>query len=71
VTFGAFAFTEPLLGVGDTRTPMYLMGALVLDLFLIFDWGPFPRRRGRLVVVPRQLSERETAIQNLTFKTQL
>lgn len=42
MTFGAFAFTEPLLGVGDTRTPMYLMGALVLDLFLIFDWGAVP-----------------------------
>jgi putative MATE family efflux protein len=48
VMFGAFAFTGLLLGVGDTRTPMYLMGAsvlanAVLDPFLIFGWGPFPR----------------------------
>ncbi|MCD5407966.1 MATE family efflux transporter [Candidatus Bipolaricaulota bacterium] len=47
VMFGAFAFTGLLLGVGDTRTPMYLMGAsvlanAVLDPLLIFGWGPFP-----------------------------
>jgi len=45
--YGAFAFTGLLLGVGDTRTPMYLMGASVianaiLDPFLIFGWGPLP-----------------------------
>ncbi|MGY4707626.1 MATE family efflux transporter [Candidatus Bipolaricaulota sp. J31] len=45
--YGAFAFTGLLLGVGDTRTPMYLMGAsvianAVLDPFLIFGWGPLP-----------------------------
>ena len=47
VMFGAFAFTGLLLGVGDTKTPMYLMGAsvlanAVLDPLLIFGWGPFP-----------------------------
>ena len=47
VMYGAFAFTGLLLGVGDTRTPMYLMGASVLanailDPFLIFGWGPLP-----------------------------
>lgn len=45
--YGAFAFTGLLLGVGDTRTPMYLNGAsvllnAVLDPFLIFGWGPAP-----------------------------
>jgi putative MATE family efflux protein len=45
--YGAFAFTGLLMGVGDTRTPMYLMGAsvianAVLDPFLIFGWGPLP-----------------------------
>jgi len=45
--FGTFAFTGLLMGVGDTRTPMYLMGTsvvanAVMDPFLIFGWGPFP-----------------------------
>ena len=45
--FGTFAFTGLLMGVGDTRTPMYLMGTSVvanaiMDPFLIFGWGPFP-----------------------------
>lgn len=45
--FGTLAFTGLLLGVGDTRTPMYLMGTSVLanamlDPFFIFGWGPFP-----------------------------
>lgn len=45
--YGTFAFTGLLMGAGDTRTPMYLMGAsvianAVLDPVLIFGWGPFP-----------------------------
>lgn len=45
--YGAFAFTGLLLGVGDTRTPMYLNGAsvvlnAVLDPLFIFGWGPLP-----------------------------
>ncbi len=45
--YGAFAFMGLLMGVGDTRTPMYLIGAsvlanAVLDPLLIFGWGPFP-----------------------------
>lgn len=46
--YSAFALTGLLMGVGDTRTPMYLMGLSVaanalLDPFLIFGWGPFPK----------------------------
>ncbi len=45
--YGAFAFNGLLLGIGDTRTPMYLMGTSVvlnaaLDPLLIFGWGPLP-----------------------------
>ena len=45
--FGTFVVTALLNGVGDTVTPMILMGVsvglnLVLDPFLIFGWGPFP-----------------------------
>ena len=45
--FGTFVITALLNGVGDTVTPMILMGIsvalnLVLDPFLIFGWGPFP-----------------------------
>ena len=45
--FGTFVITALLNGVGDTVTPMILMGAsvavnLILDPFLIFGWGPFP-----------------------------
>jgi len=47
VMFGTFVVTALLNGVGDTVTPMILMGAsvglnLILDPLLIFGWGPFP-----------------------------
>ncbi|MGC9529368.1 MAG: MATE family efflux transporter [Candidatus Bipolaricaulaceae bacterium] len=46
--YASFAFTGLFMGVGDTRTPMLLMGAsivanAVLDPLLIFGWGPLPR----------------------------
>jgi putative MATE family efflux protein len=45
--FGMFVVTALLNGVGDTVTPMKLMGLSValntiLDPLLIFGWGPFP-----------------------------
>ena len=45
--FATFVVTALLNGVGDTVTPMILMGVsvglnLVLDPFFIFGWGPFP-----------------------------
>ena len=45
--FGIFVFTALLNAVGDTITPMKLIGAsvalnLLLDPLLIFGWGPFP-----------------------------
>jgi len=45
--YGSFAFMGLLMGIGDTRTPMYLIGGSVLlnavfDPVLIFGWGPFP-----------------------------
>ncbi|MGB2983700.1 MAG: MATE family efflux transporter [Candidatus Bipolaricaulia bacterium] len=45
--FGMFVLTALLNGVGDTVTPMILMGVsvglnLALDPFFIFGWGPFP-----------------------------
>jgi len=45
--FGMFVVTALLNGVGDTVTPMKLMGIsvalnILLDPFLIFGWGPFP-----------------------------
>jgi len=45
--YGSFAFMGLLMGIGDTRTPMYLIGSSVLlnailDPVLIFGWGPFP-----------------------------
>jgi putative MATE family efflux protein len=45
--FSTFLFAAMLNGVGDTVTPMLLMGVsvvanIVLDPFLIFGWGPFP-----------------------------
>jgi len=45
--FGTFVVTALLNGVGDTVTPMILMGVsvglnLILDPLLIFGWGPFP-----------------------------
>ena len=45
--FGTFVVTALLNGVGDTVTPMILMGFsvalnVVLDPLLIFGWGPFP-----------------------------
>jgi len=45
--FATFVVTALLNGVGDTVTPMILMGVsvglnLVLDPLLIFGWGPFP-----------------------------
>lgn len=47
VMYTAFAFMGLMLGVGDTRTPMYVLGASVvlnafLDPLLIFGFGPFP-----------------------------
>jgi len=47
LVFGTFVITALLNGVGDTVTPMILMGVsvvlnMVLDPFLIFGWGPFP-----------------------------
>lgn len=46
--YGMFAFSGLLVGVGDTKTPMYLMGLSVLtnailDPLLIFGWGPLPQ----------------------------
>ncbi len=45
--FGMFVVAALLNGVGDTVTPMKLMGVsvalnILLDPFLIFGWGPFP-----------------------------
>ena len=45
--FGMFIVTSLLNGVGDTMTPMKLMGVsvvlnIVLDPLFIFGWGPFP-----------------------------
>jgi putative MATE family efflux protein len=45
--FATFVVTALLNGVGDTVTPMILMGVsvglnLILDPFFIFGWGPFP-----------------------------
>jgi putative MATE family efflux protein len=45
--FGMFVITALLNGVGDTITPMKLMGISVVlntifDPLLIFGWGPFP-----------------------------
>ena len=47
ITFGTFVVTALLNGVGDTVTPMLLMGVSVavniaLDPLLIFGWGPIP-----------------------------
>lgn len=47
IMFAAFAFGGLLLGLGDTRTMMYITAGSVvlnalLDPFLIFGWGPFP-----------------------------
>jgi len=47
LVFGTFVITALLNGVGDTITPMILMGISVglniaLDPFFIFGWGPFP-----------------------------
>jgi len=47
ILFGTFVFTALLNAVGDTVTPMKLIGAsvvlnLVLDPLLIFGWGQFP-----------------------------
>lgn len=45
--FGMFVVTALLNGIGDTLTPMVLVGIsvalnTVLDPLLIFGWGPFP-----------------------------
>lgn len=45
--FGMFIVTALLNGIGDTVTPMKLMGIsvglnILLDPLLIFGWGPFP-----------------------------
>ena len=45
--FTTFLFAALLTGVGDTITPMILMGVsvlanIILDPFFIFGWGPFP-----------------------------
>ncbi len=45
--FGMFMITALLNGVGDTITPMKLMGVsvvlnIVFDPLFIFGWGPFP-----------------------------
>ncbi len=45
--FGMFIVTSLLNGVGDTMTPMKLMGVsvvlnIILDPLFIFGWGPFP-----------------------------
>jgi len=47
IMFSTFIVTALLNGVGDTVTPMILMGVSVAvniaaDPFLIFGWGPFP-----------------------------
>ncbi|WP_254764108.1 MATE family efflux transporter [Natrinema marinum] len=46
--FGFFVFIALMRGYGDTVTPMLVMFGsvllnVVLDPFLIFGWGPFPR----------------------------
>jgi putative MATE family efflux protein len=46
--FGFFVFISLMRGSGDTITPMLVMLGtvilnIVLDPFLIFGWGPFPR----------------------------
>jgi putative MATE family efflux protein len=46
--FGFFVFIALMRGYGDTITPMLVMFGsvllnVVLDPFLIFGWGPFPR----------------------------
>jgi putative MATE family efflux protein len=46
--FGFFVFVSLMRGYGDTITPMLVMlGTVVLNIiidpFLIFGWGPFPR----------------------------
>ncbi|MFH1820617.1 MAG: MATE family efflux transporter [Candidatus Nealsonbacteria bacterium] len=45
--FGFFAFQSLMRGVGDVRTPLYIViGTVLLNLFLdplfIFGWGPIP-----------------------------
>ncbi len=45
--FSTFLFAALLNGVGDTVTPMILMGVsvganIILDPLFIFGWGPFP-----------------------------
>ena len=45
--FSTFLFAALLTGIGDTVTPMILMGIsvganILLDPFFIFGWGPFP-----------------------------
>ena len=45
--FTTFLFAALLTGIGDTVTPMILMGIsvganILLDPFFIFGWGPFP-----------------------------
>ena len=47
LVFSTFVVTALLNGVGDTLTPMFLMGGsvalnIILDPFFIFGWGPFP-----------------------------
>ncbi|ELZ21370.1 MATE family efflux transporter [Natrinema limicola] len=46
--FGFFVFIALMRGYGDTITPMLVMFGsvllnVILDPFLIFGWGPFPR----------------------------
>ena len=45
--FSTFLFAAMLTGIGDTVTPMILMGIsvganIILDPLFIFGWGPFP-----------------------------
>jgi len=45
--FSTFLFAAILTGIGDTVTPMILMGVsvganIILDPLFIFGWGPFP-----------------------------
>ena len=45
--FSTFLFAALLTGIGDTVTPMILMGVsvganIILDPLFIFGWGPFP-----------------------------
>ena len=68
--FGLFIVTALLNGVGDTVTPMKLMGAsvllnVILDPLFIFGWGPFPEWRVAGAAVATLLSRGIVALVGL------